>query len=124
MAGPGCLALLGAQGRKVRRYLRPDGYVWLDVDGVRIAEHRVVAALTLGRSLKPSEIVHHLNGVRDDNRPENLEVLSGRAEHQSLHMDARKEERKAQVSEAAIRRHLLARYGSLTEGLQSPNEKL
>lgn len=46
------------------------------VDGVTEyqLQHRAVMEDILGRKLLPGENVHHRNGVRDDNRPENLEL--------------------------------------------------
>ncbi len=66
-----------------------DGYISL-YQGRRQhkVEHRLVMERHLGRQLGPNELVHHINGVKTDNRIENLEIIS-RAEHMRLHLHRR-----------------------------------
>jgi hypothetical protein len=52
------------------------GYRRIYVDGKPVAEHRYVMEQLIGRLLWPDEDVHHRNGDRSDNRPENLELWS------------------------------------------------
>jgi hypothetical protein len=55
-------------------HLNQDGYRTRNFCGQKILEHRAVMEDLLGRPLVEGETVHHRNGVRDDNRPENLEL--------------------------------------------------
>ena len=67
-----------ARGRFVDKF----GYVLLTNrkgdNGYQQPEHRAVMEEMLGRKLLKHETVHHKNGIRHDNRPENLELWAGR----------------------------------------------
>lgn len=53
-----------------------------------VYEHIVKAELKLGRQLKKGECVHHINGIRNDNRLENLIVFKTVADHTAFHKGA------------------------------------
>lgn len=90
------------------RYLRADGYIHVKVGPYeRELEHRLVATQMIGRPLRTDEHVHHLNGDKADNRPENLVVMTN-AEHQKLHdWHITKMRRIERVCEACGKRYLV-----------------
>lgn len=97
----------------------PKGTPGIRKKGV-MAEHRWVMQQMLGRPLLPSEDVHHINGVRSDNRPENLELWS------------KSRQPRGQRVEDHVRwaREILTTYGDLVERaavsahLEKPKRKL
>lgn len=61
------------------------GYKVFRTDGKKRKEHRIVAETILKRTLKKKEVVHHVNGIKTDNRPENLWVFPSPRDHARYH---------------------------------------
>ena len=74
------------------RVVASNGYILVRMPGHHLAdsrgyvyEHRLVGEQKLGRRLLPGEIAHHINGRKNDNRPENIHVLPSIAHHLREH---------------------------------------
>ena len=79
-------------------YYKHEGYILIlkpkhpsaDIYGY-VRKSHLVAEKKLGRLLRKEEVTHHKNGIRDDDRPENIEVFSSKAKHTSFHNQKRRQ---------------------------------
>ena len=78
-------------------FVTPQGYRLVmekghpySIDGGYVLYHRLVVENHLSRYLRPEEVVHHINGKRDDNRLENLMVFPDSKTHLKYHAKMRR----------------------------------
>ena len=91
--------------------------------GKYVLEHRLVMARKLGRPLRRDETVHHINGIKADNREENLCLVSV-SEHANEHVKTRRLLWKARKRILDLEEELLSHYsqGKNPKSAPSPSE--
>lgn len=72
---------IGSWSINSRGYI--SGHIWVNGKKVYVKQHRYIAEQVLGRKLLPTEDVHHKDGNKKNNSPENLEIIE-HGKHSSL----------------------------------------
>ena len=75
------------QTRKEHRYIcKRTGYVMFKEKEAdkHVPEHRLIVEKNIGRKLTKNEVVHHINGLKDDNRIENLYLCVDNSENKNI----------------------------------------
>ena len=106
-----CIKHRPKRGRK--KILTQSGYVKIYIPAHKnsdkngyIREHRLIMEKKIGRFLKRSEHVHHINHIRTDNRIENLMIMSP-SEHSKLHNTGFKQSKETRINMSIARKKYL-----------------
>ena len=97
------------------RNRRKDGYILFLVNGKYLFEHRYICEIILGRFLTKEEVVHHINEIRDDNRPENLFLFPSNKSHRAYHILV-----KSNLIKPIIKSNLRYRKNKMKSSLLTP----
>ena len=73
----------------ILKRLNNSGYIQIKVGTQWKEEHRLVVEELVGRLLEDTEVVHHINFNREDNRPENLALFESQQAHAHWHRQFR-----------------------------------
>ena len=67
-----------------QKQFTPSGYIRINIDGNWIFEHKYLVSRHIGRELTKEEVVHHISGVKSDNRLSNLFLFPNQKEHRKF----------------------------------------